>query len=185
MQISMQHISAATAVWFVGACGQDGQTRGALARGLCEAENWRGPTGGFCTASARKVLPRLATALKVCLPEPKPTAFGEGFPSVAGIADVSVQRPLAELGDWSLHRVVERSDRQRWEAMMATHHPTGWNRAPGGQVRYWLRSEAFGILGGLGFAAASLQVGPRDQWIGWSADARVANIGRVISNHRF
>ena len=179
----MQHISAETAAWFVEACGQDGQTRGSLARGVCEAANWRGPTGAFCTASARKILPQLAAALAVRLPEPKPTAFGECSASVGGIADVSVQLPIAALGDWHLHRVVDRSDRQRWEAMMATHHPEGWHRAPGGQVRYWIRSEQFGILGGLGFAAARLQVGPRDQWMGWSADARIAHMGRVISHH--
>ncbi len=55
----------------------------------------------------------------------------------------------------------------------------------GGQVRYWVRAEHYGILGGTGFAVASPQVGPRDRWLGWSVAARVANIGRVISNHRF
>ena len=46
--------------------------------------------------------------------------------------------------------------------MMAAHHPEGWKCAPGGQVRYWIHSEQFGTLGGIGFAAAGLQVGPRD-----------------------
>ncbi len=68
---------------------------------------------------------------------------------------------------------------------MATHHPAGWSRSPGGQVRYWIRAEAHGILGGIGFAAAGLQLGPRDRTIGWSADARMANIGRIVTNHRF
>ena len=41
------------------------------------------------------------------------------------------------------------------------------------------------MLGGIGFTAAGIQLGPRDDVVGWSADARVANIGRVVCNHRF
>ena len=75
-------------------------------------------------------------------------------------------------------------ERRRWEAMIETHHPEGWRRPPGGQVRYRVRSERYGVLGGVGFTAAGIQLGPRDAVIGCSGDARVANIGRVVCNHR-
>ncbi len=39
--------------------------------------------------------------------------------------------------------------------------------------------------GGIGFTAAGIRPGPRDGVIGWSADARVADIARVVCNHRF
>jgi len=68
---------------------------------------------------------------------------------------------------------------------MATHHPEGCKRAPGGHIRYGVGSEPDGVLGGIGFTAASRQVGPRDRWIGGSADARIAPLGRVIRTHRF
>ena len=69
--------------------------------------------------------------------------------------------------------------------MIATHHPEGCARPPGGQVLYRVRSERYGVLGGIGFTASGVQLGPRDRVIGWSADARVANIGAVVCNHRF
>ena len=67
--------------------------------------------------------------------------------------------------------------------MIETHHPEGWRRPPGGQVRsagYWVRSELCEVLDGIGFTAAGVQLGPQDAAIGWSADARVANIGKVV-----
>ncbi len=75
--------------------------RGSLARGLCEAENWRGATGEFCTSSARKLLPRLADALGVHLPAAKSTPFGAYAPSTNAIVDVSVSRPVKDLGHLS------------------------------------------------------------------------------------
>ena len=52
-------------------------------------------------------------------------------------------------------------------------------------MRYWVRSEGHGVLGGIGFGSATWQLRARDDWIGWSADARAANLGRVLCNHRF
>ena len=100
-------------------------------------------------------------------------------------ADSSVSCSLRELGPLSLEPVASPEERRRWEAMIETHHPEGWRRPPGGQVRYRVRSERYGVLGGLGFTAAGIQLGPRDDVVGWSGDARVANIGKVVCNHRF
>ena len=61
----------------------------------------------------------------------------------------------------------------------------GWARPPGGQVRYWIRAARHGVLGGIGFGSAAWRLAARDAWIGWSAEARAANIGRVVCNHRF
>ena len=68
---------------------------------------------------------------------------------------------------------------------MATHHPQGWARAPGGQLRYWIRSVTHGCLGGIGFSSAGWHQQARDAFIGWSPDARAANLPRVVCNHRF
>ena len=80
---------------------------------------------------------------------------------------------------------VPRADGRRWEAMMERHHPAGWRRAPGGQLRYWITSSGHGVLGGIGFVSASCQLAPRDAMIGWSADACLANIAKVVCNQRF
>ena len=88
---------------------------------------------------------------------------------------------LANLGAVTLEPVGD-AERVLWRAMMASHHPEGWSRMP---VRYWVRSSVHGRLGGIGFAAASWHQKARDDFIGWSAQARVANLGHVVNNDRF
>ena len=185
MQIGMRQISSETVEWFGKACKGGELTRTALARELCARENWHGRVGKPCLASARKLLPTLAEGLDVRLPEAEATALDPHVRPAPDFPDSSVACALGDLGALSLDPVTDAADRRRREAMIETHHPEGWRRPPGGQVRYWIRSERHGVLGGIGFAAAGIQLGPRDGVIGWSADARVANIGRVVCNNRF
>ena len=185
MQIGMRQVSAETVEWLDTACKGGELTRTALARELCERESWRGPSGRPCLASARRMLSPLAEALGVHLPEAETTALDPHMRPPSDFPDSSVACALCDLGALSLDLVTDAADRRRWEAMVETHHPKGWRRPPGGQLRYWIRSERHGILGGVGFAAAGIQLGPRDGVIGWSADARVSNIGKVVCNNRF
>ena len=182
MQIGMRQISPETADWFGAACAQGRLSRSALARELCLREDWRGH-GGPCLASARRMLPRLAERLGVSLPAPV-AAFGPAA-ALPDFPDSRVRCPLRDLGALSLELAETPPERRRWEAMVARRHPQGGGRPPGGQVLYWLRSETCGILGGVGFGAAGMQLGPRDRAIGWSADARTAGIGMVVCSHRF
>ena len=185
MQIGMRHVPAETVEWFGAACKGGELTRTALARGLCEEESWSGPAGKPCLASARKFLPRLAGKLGVALPEAAALALAPHGRPPSDFPDNPVSHSLGELGALSLVPVATGEDRRRWEAMIETHHPQGWRRPPGGQRRYWAVSEHCGLLGGIGFAAAGIQLAPRDGVIGWSADARMNNIGHVLNNNRF
>ncbi len=185
MQIGMRQVSSETVEWFGTACKGGDLTRTALARELCDRENWHGRVGRPCLASARKMLPTLAERLGVRLPEAEATALDPHVRPVPDFPDSSVACALGDLGALSLDPVTDAEDRRRWEAMVETHHPEGWRRPPGGQVRYWIRSERHGVLGGIGFTASGIQLGPRDGFIGWSADARVTNIGKVVCNNRF
>ena len=185
MQIGMRQITAETVEWFRGACNGGELSRTALAHELCLKENWFGGVGKPCLASGRKLLPRLAAELGVRLPDAEAMEFAPHARPASDFADSSVSGSVRDLGALSLERVAATEERRRWEAMIETHHPEGWRRPPGGQVRYWVRSERHGLLGGIGFTAAGIQLGPRDAVIGWSGDARVVNIGKVVCNHRF
>ena len=187
MQVGLHQFHADTISWLCTAVSKEGHTRASLARGLCVRENWTGERGEYCLASARKALPVLADRLGLALPPPR-AAFGRGRgtgrPPEAW-PDRSLRCRLAALGTVTLEAVEGDGERRSWEAMMATHHPHGWARAPGGQVRYWVRSARHGRLGGIGFCAASWHQKARDDFIGWSPDARAANLSRLINNHRF
>ncbi len=186
MQVGLHQFDAGTVSWFCDAVSEAGRTRSSLARELCIREDWTGDRGEYCLGSARKALPVLADRLGVSLPPARP-AFGgrrDGAPD-PDYPDCRLRCGLAELGQVLLEPVSGKADRRRWESMMATHHPRGWARAPGGQMRYWVCSAVHGRLGGIGFCAAGWHQKARDEFIGWSADARAANLGKVVNNHRF
>ena len=169
------------------ACPGDGSgrpSRSALARELCERESWRGPSGRLCCASARKLLPKLAASLGVPLPAPEARLEGAHRRAETGYPDRALACGLSALGEVSLDPVPD-GERRSWESMVESHHPKGCSRAPGGRVLYWIRSSRHGVLGGAAFAAANCQLKPRDDFIGWSADARLANIGLAVCNSRF
>ncbi len=84
--------------------------------------------------------------------------------------------------------LVESKDRslsRLWNDLMGTYHYLGAGPLCGAQVRYLIESSVYGSIGGLAFSAAAWRVAPRDRWIGWSEEARKANLGKVICNSRF
>ncbi len=187
MQIGLRFFDSKTLDWLADALRSGGSTRHGLARELCERTDWRNALGRLCLPEAAKALPKLASRLGLGLPPARSGPDPSAAPAVPAedVPDTGVSCPLEELGPVSLEPVDGAGDRRLWEAMMAARHPQGWARPPGGQMRYWIRSERHGVLGGIGFGSATWRLRARDEWIGWSADARAANIGRVVCNHRF
>ena len=139
-----------------------------------------GGVGKLCLASGRKPLPRLPEELGVRVPDTEAMEFAPHARPASDFADSSVTGSVRDQGAPSLELVAATEERRRWEAMIETHHPEGWRRPPCGQVRYWVRSERHGLLGGFGFAAAGIQPGTRDAEIGWSVDARVKGLASRV-----
>jgi hypothetical protein len=72
-----------------------------------------------------------------------------------------------------------------WNEMMRRHHYLGAGPLCGAQIRYLIRDQAHGVLGGLGFSGASKRLRSRDNWIGWSERAQRAHLHQVVCNSRF
>ena len=68
---------------------------------------------------------------------------------------------------------------------MEQHHYLGAGPLCGSQIRYLIRTEKHGWLGGLSFSAAAWKVKPRDEWIGWSNEARQEQLNQIVNNSRF
>src|SRR5436309_8191234 len=68
---------------------------------------------------------------------------------------------------------------------MERYHYLGSGPLCGAQLRYLMRSEKHGWVGGLSFSAAAWSVKARDQWIGWSGEIREKNLNQVVGNSRF
>ena len=71
-----------------------------------------------------------------------------------------------------------------WNELMACEHPQGPGPLVGAQMRYLIASDC-GWLGGLGFAAAALNLADRDDWIGWDRATRQQYLHRVVGMARF
>ena len=187
MQVGLHQFRATTIEWLKETLRIGSGTRTSVARELCAHEDWRNVCGQFCVSAATKALPVLASKLGLALPAARRVenfAAG-GNQRLADYPDLALQCRLRDLGAITLEPVADAADKRRWESMMATHHPQGWSRAPGGQMRYWVGSAQHGCVGGIGFSSAGWHQQARDTFIGWSADARAANLPRLICNHRF
>ncbi len=183
MQIGLRQFCAETLSWFECAVLEGGASRSALASELCARANWRNARGEPCVSSARKILPRLASQLGLKLPAAAaPPPAGDALPSHP---DLHVETTLSALGTVSLEPAEGREGSRRFRSMMASHHPEGVPRHPGKALNYLVISSRFGCLGGIGFCAASWHQKARDRYIGWSARARCAGLGRMVNNHRF
>ena len=93
---------------------------------------------------------------------------------------------LEEAGPLELVRVGSRfsSHYRIWRQLLEQHHYLGSGPLAGHQLRYLVKGSG-GWLGALAFSAAALQLKDRDQWIGWSSEARRENLPYVINNSRF
>ena len=176
-------LSGETVSWLRDALAAGEVTRGQLARGVCERENWRNDRQQLCLSSASKGLGALAAELGLPLPEPRGVrpewSLGETLP------EPQVAGRVAELGTVRLRRIQRGSERALWRRMLAECHPQGQALAPGARVSYLVESAAHGVLGGLSMVASTWHCAVRDRHIGWSERARVARLKQVVTNDRF
>ena len=160
--------------------------RSELARFLCKHFSFYDTRGEEQLSGCLKALRELETAGQFTLPaarkkpgrsSPKrlsePVAAAEGVPEqVEAVRD--------------LRLVLVRTDEQMriWNEMMIREHPRGAGPLVGRQLRYLIGSQ-HGWLGGLGFAAAALQLADRERWIGWDVSQRRANLHTIVCLSRF
>lgn len=166
-------------------------SRQKLARQVCQWTDWRSPNGTLKEMSCRVALLNLHRQGLIELPEAKShpnlmktsaASDVESFPEPSPIECL-----LAELGPVSLVRIKpgDKAQSRRWNAMMQKYHYLGSGPLCGAQIRYFIESEQFGMLGGLAFSAAAWRVSVRDDWIGWDDITRQKRLNQIVNNSRF
>lgn len=159
----------------------------ALARVVCEHLGWFSPDGRAAVSSARVAVRKLRDrgllrggAVR-CVRSHRLRSSGEPLPPVEGVPGrVDAVRGL------HLYLLSGCEDPQHavWNELIIRQHPCGDAPLVGAQLRYLIGSE-HGWLGALGFGPAAFVLRARDQWIGWSAAARVGHLGEVVGLARF
>jgi len=71
-----------------------------------------------------------------------------------------------------------------WDELVAKYHYIGYEGQYGGRVKYLI---AIGKrpIGAIGFCSGVYRLAPRDQYIGWNAEARMSMLPQVVNNNRF
>jgi hypothetical protein len=140
--------------------------------------------------SCRVALLKLHRGGHLFLPEPgvRNWTVVQGERSTLSLPEIeSLRCRLKTLGEIKLV-LVENKNRplsRLWNDLMEAYHYLGAGPLCGAQMRYLIESSVYGWMGGLAFSAAAWRVAPRDRWIGWSEEARKANLGKVVCNSRF
>ena len=163
-------------------------SRNALSCLVCGWLDWRSPSGKLQEMSARKALGKLHHQGVIELPRCEQTfAFQQSTPKDVDLTLPELSCGLTELGEITVTPVTSRyaKDSKIWNAMMTRYHPLGSGPLCGAQIRYLVKSATHGYLGALSFSAASWTLADRDKFIGWSEEARRANLGLVVNNSRF
>ena len=165
-------------------------SRHELALTLCEHWGWVGATGKPQRRACEKLLERLEKEGLLELPARR-TAMARPARSpgvvVAGPEPPpgpSVDADVGEIRPVRLEAVEGREPTALWNALVQRYHPLGYKRPFGCSLRYFVTSPR-GRLGCLLMASGARALRFRDEWIGWSAPQRLANLPLVVNNSRF
>lgn len=186
MRLFGQTFTASTIERIRTAAAEPGVTRSALSRQVCSWLDWHGANGKPQEVSSRKALIELERRGRIRLPDAQATVPQARCAVPPERFEAPVYAGTLEaLGTVELVAVEDRALSALYRAMMARYHPLGGGPLCGAQQRYLIRSPVVGWLGALAFSAAAWQLEARDDWIGWCAHARRANLSRVVANSRF
>ncbi len=167
-------------------------SRRKLSRQVCEWLEWRTSTGRPQEGNCRKALSELQRQGLLHLSAAARDFSFERPRTPSGIAEVAVDIPqinctLKELGAIDIVPVTSRycKDSRIFRALLDEYHYLGNGMLSGAQIRYVIKSPRYGYLGALAFSSASWALHDRDEKIGWSEAARIANLKYVVTNDRF
>ena len=162
-----------------------------LAHTICELLEWRRPNGKLkspeCVEWLQKwqehnSLPRLPE-LRVT----KPRGAHRFHCDSQSDPQPSLHGRLADYQPLRLQLIEDHAGRRLFQQYIQRYHPLGYRVPYGAQLRYLVRSgtPSQDVLACLLFTSAAWKMAPRDAWIGWSDQARRANLPRLVNNGRF
>ena len=163
-------------------------SRRRLSEKLCEVWQWRQANGTLRAMVCRGLLLMLHRAGEIELP---PVRFKTLNPFVVRatptpmlIDTTPIGVSLKELRPIELQQVRRTGDEPLFNSLMEQHHYLKYEQPVGEHLKYlaWAKSRPIACLA---WSSAPRHLGSRDQYIGWSAEARRRNIRFIAYNTRF
>jgi len=182
-------VSAADAA-FIGdlIAAHPGASRLALSKKLCEAWNWVQQNGSLRDMVCRGLMLALHRAGHIALPPVKRRVHNplvrRRRPAPVAVPDEPLCAGLSEIGPLEIRQVRRTPQEALVRSLIEQHHYLGYVQPVGEQLKYLVLGRGR-PLGCFCWSSAPLHLDPRDQYIGWSAAARRANLHLVAYQSRF
>lgn len=161
-----------------------------IANTVCELLQMFRPTGKLKTVECRAFLETLeADGLLILPPRRSQRRSERKLPPVTslGAFGAPLEGALKEFQPLQLEPVRSQADQDLWREWMQRYHYLGYRIPFGAHLRYFVQVMAPQPVrvGALQFSSPAWRMAARDQWIGWSDQARRRNLQQVVCNSRF
>lgn len=166
-------------------------SRRRLSEKLCEAWNWVQPNGALRDMVCRGMMLMLHRRGLIELPPVRqvgrsslPRAGGRDKPEAVSIEQTPLSMSLAELGPLEIRQVRRTPQEALFNSLLQQHHYLGYSQPVGEHLKYLVFARGRPIAC-VAWSSAPRHLGSRDRFIGWGAQARLANIRLLAYNTRF
>lgn len=169
-----------------------GASRRALSKILCEAWNWRQSNGALRDMVCRGLMLELHRAGHIELPRVRYVTrnpLGErgaqrSKPAPALLDTTPVNGSLSAIRPLEFHQVRRTAEESLFNSLLDRYHYLGYAQPVGEHLKFLVYALGRPIAC-LAWSSAPRHLGPRDRFIGWSAEARRQNIRFLAYNTRF
>ena len=163
-------------------------SRRALSVKLCDAWGWRQANGAPRDMVCRGLMLALHRAGHIELPEvrrrpPNPLAR-HASPQPVEVDQTPMRGRLADLGLLRFSQVRRSDDEPVFNGLVEEHHYLGYTQPVGEHLKFMVYAGTRPVAC-FAWSSAPRHLGPRDRYIGWSAEARLRNVRFVAYNTRF
>jgi hypothetical protein len=163
-------------------------SRWRLSLELCRAWNWVQPNGCPRDMVCRGLMLALHRAGQIVLPErrraPANPLAQRSPPAVVQIDRRPLQGSLQTLLPLRVEQVRRTPQEGLFNSLIEQHHYLGYTQPVGEHLKYLVFVQERPIAC-LAWSSAPRHLGPRDRFLGWSAEARRKNLHLIASNLRF
>ena len=163
-------------------------SRRALSKLLCEAWDWRQANGELRDMVCRSLMLELHRAELIELPpvrqRPPNNVVAQRRPQRVLIDGTPLCGRLREIRPLEILQVRRRPEETCYDGLIEEHHYLGYTRPVGEHLKYLILASDRPVAC-MSWGSAPRHLGPRDRFIGWSAEARRRNVRHLAYNSRF
>ena len=168
--------------------GHPGASRRALSKKLCEAWGWVQPNGVLRDMVCRGLMLELHRQGRIELPpirkSPPNNIVRRKAPRRVEVDVSPLRGPLRALRPLEFRQVRRTPEEPLFGALIEQYHYLGYTQPVGEHLKYIIYSGSRPVAC-FAWSSAPRHLGPRDRYIGWSAEARRRNIRGVAYNTRY